>query len=79
MPEQNVTVAVDPRVIKLGTRLKIEIPDGNGGYVVYRANARADDTGGGIKGNKIDVLVGGHQEALSRGLIHNARVTILED
>ena len=79
VPEQNVTVAVDPRVIKLGTHLKIEIPDGNGGYVVYRANARADDTGGAIKGNKIDVLVGGHQEALSRGIIHNARVTILED
>lgn len=79
MPEQNVTVAVDPRVIKLGTRLKIEIPDGNGGYVVYRANARADDTGGAIKGNKIDVLVNEHQEALNLGLIHNARVTILED
>lgn len=79
MPEQNVTVAVDPRVIKLGTRLKIEIPDGNGGYVVYRANARADDTGGAVKGNKIDVLVNEHQEALNLGLIHNARVTILED
>lgn len=79
MPEQNVTVAVDPRVIKLGTRLKIEIPDGNGGYVVYRANARADDTGGAVKGNRIDVLVNEHQEALNLGLIHNARVTILED
>lgn len=79
MPEQNVTVAVDPRVIKLGTRLKIEIPDGNGGYAVYRANARADDTGGAVKGNKIDVLVNEHQEALNLGLIHNARVTILED
>ena len=77
MPELGVTVGVDPKLIKLGSYLRIEIPDGNGGYTVYRAKARADDTGGAIKGNKIDVFVGSHQEALNLGVIRNARVYLI--
>ena len=77
MPELGVTVGVDPNLIKLGSYLRIELPDGNGGYKVYRKKARADDTGGAIKGNKIDVFVGGHQEALNLGVIHNARVYLI--
>lgn len=77
MPELGVTVGVDSKLIKLGSYLRIEIPDGNGGYTVYRAKARADDTGGAVKGNKIDVFVGSHQEALNLGVIRNARVYLI--
>ena len=51
----NRTVAVDPKVIPLGTYLYIEFPeeysDRNGIYV-------AEDTGSAIKGNKIDIFLG---------------------
>ena len=77
MPELGVTVGVDSKLIKLGSYLRIEIPDGNGGYTVYRVKARADDTGGAVKGNKIDVFVGSHQEALNLGVIRNARVYLI--
>ncbi|UZN00889.1 3D domain-containing protein [Lysinibacillus sp. MHQ-1] len=40
-------VAVDPSVIKLGSKVWVE------GY----GTAIAGDTGGAIKGNKIDILV----------------------
>lgn len=45
------TVAVDPRVIPLGSKLYIEAADGSWVY----GFATAEDTGGGIKGNKIDL------------------------
>lgn len=77
MPELGVTVGVDPKLIRLGSYLRIEIPDGNGGYTVYRAKARADDTGGAVKGHKIDIFVGSHQEALNLGVIRNARVYLI--
>lgn len=77
MPQTGVTVGVDRKLIKLGTYLRIDIPDGKGGYKVYRSKARADDTGGAIKGHKIDVFVGGHQEALNLGVIRNARVYLI--
>lgn len=48
--------AVDPKKIPLGSYVKI-----NG--VVYHA----EDTGGAIKGNRIDVVVDTHSEALSKG------------
>ena len=78
MPEVGITVAVDKKYIKLGTRLRIEIPDGNGGYKVYQDNCRADDTGRLIKGHKIDVFVASESEARQRGVIRNARVYILD-
>ena len=58
--------AVDPNVIPLGTRLYIE------GY----GYARAEDTGGAIKGNKID-LVFGSKEQSNRWGRRTVRVTIL--
>ena len=56
-------VAVDPSVIPLGTRLYIESADGS---YVY-GNAVAADTGGAIKGNKIDLCFNTNQEALNFG------------
>ena len=44
-PQEGRTIAVDPKVIPLGSRLII---DGIGGYI-------AEDTGGLIKSNKIDI------------------------
>lgn len=48
------TIAVDPRVIPLGSIVEINIP--GEGWHQYRA----EDTGGKIKGNRIDILVNGH-------------------
>lgn len=79
MPVVGTTVAVDPRYIKLGTYLRIEVPDGNGGYKVYMSKARADDTGGAIKGHVIDVFVGSESEAVQCGVIRNAKVYIIEE
>ena len=50
-------VAVDPRVIPLGTKLYIE------GY----GNAVAGDTGGAIKGNRIDLFFNTRAEAIRFG------------
>ena len=59
------TVAVDRRVIKLGTLLYIPLLEGKtmpgrppwGGYV-HDGCVVADDTGGGIKGHQLDLFVG---------------------
>ncbi len=53
-PKANHTVAVDPDVISLGSKLLID------GKVYY-----AEDTGGLIKGKKIDIFFDTHQEALN--------------
>lgn len=45
-------VSVDPRVIPLGTKLYIESLDGTNDY----GFATAEDTGGAIKGNRIDLF-----------------------
>lgn len=52
------TIAVDPKVIPLGSEVYIE---GYGTFVV-------EDTGGAIKGNKIDIAVNSHSEAMSKGI-----------
>lgn len=46
-------IAADPRVLKLGTKVKIQ---GMGTFVVK-------DTGGAIKGNRIDIWMGSCQSA----------------
>lgn len=48
--------AVDPKKIPLGSYVKIN------GQVYH-----AEDTGGAIKGNRIDLVVGTHKEALNKG------------
>ena len=56
-----VTVAVDPNVIPLGSDVMVDYGDGEIHYY------RADDTGGAVKGNHIDLCVGSHEEALQLG------------
>ena len=55
-------IAVDPRVIPLGSRVYIEFADGHGVY------ATAEDTGGAIKGNRIDIAVWTVPEAYNFGM-----------
>ena len=60
--------AVDTRVIPLGTKLYVE----GYGYCI------AADTGGAIKGNRIDLCYGTHSAALSSGFGHkNVKVYII--
>ncbi len=52
-----VTVAVDPDVIPLGADVLVDYGDGELHYY------RADDVGGAIKGNRIDLCVESHERA----------------
>lgn len=65
---EGVTIAVDTRKIKLGTKVFIE------GLGVRTAQ----DTGGAIKQNRIDVYVKTHEEALQLGK-YTAKVYIYKE
>lgn len=54
-------IAVDPRIIPLGTKGTLTLANGQSFAVV------AQDTGGAIRGNKIDVLVASESEARRLG------------
>lgn len=56
-------VAVDPRVIPLGTKLYVESLDGSEDY----GYCLAGDTGGAIKGNRIDLFFNTRSEVRSFG------------
>lgn len=64
-------IAVDPSSIALGTRVEIRLADGT------TFTAQAQDTGGAIKGAKIDVLVATESEAWDFGR-QSVEVRILE-
>ena len=66
-------VAVDPRVIPLGSKLYIESMDG---FPTY-GYATAEDTGGAIKGNRIDLFYSTNAQALKFGR-RNVKVYVLE-
>lgn len=66
MPLEGRTVAVDPNVIPYGTELSI---NGKDGYI-------AEDTGGAIKGHRIDVFMTNRKDALQFGR-QTVRVQIL--
>ncbi len=72
MRAQYGVIAVDPRVIPLGTRLYIEAVDGSWSY----GYAIAGDTGGAIKGARIDLFYDSHSQAIAFGR-RAARVYIL--
>jgi 3D (Asp-Asp-Asp) domain-containing protein len=55
-------IAVDPRVIPLGSRVMIKYPDGSKEYAV------AEDTGGAIKGHRIDIAKWTVKEAYRFGI-----------
>ena len=57
MPKANRTIAVDTSIIPFGTEVII-----NGNTYI------AEDTGSAIKGNKIDIYMPSHQEALNFGV-----------
>lgn len=60
--EPYVSVAVDPILIPLGSKVYIDYGDGE----IHEY--RADDTGSAIAGAKIDLCVSEHQEALELGV-----------
>lgn len=61
-------VAVDPKVIPLGSRLDIPgYSRTNGTSTAGGAWILADDVGGAIKGKRIDIRMQTHQEALNWG------------
>jgi len=66
-------IAVDPKVIPLGTRMYIEAPNGSWIY----GTAVAEDTGGAIKGYIIDLFFNTRSECFSFGR-QQAMVYILE-
>lgn len=65
---EGVTIAVDPSVIPLGSRVYIE-------GIGYRT---AQDTGGAIKGNRIDVYIDSLTEARLFGVKKNVRVMLVD-
>ena len=67
MPIVGRTIAVDPRIIPMGTRVYIE-------GVGYRI---AEDTGGDIKGNRIDLFMDSEKECVIFGR-KNLKVIILK-
>ncbi|RTE11309.1 hypothetical protein EJQ19_03225 [Paenibacillus whitsoniae] len=72
------TVAVDPSVIPLGTKLYIEGYSYNGlpqgGMIAY-----ATDTGSSIKGNRIDIFIPGSKQALRSYGIQKIKVYKLSE
>lgn len=63
---EGVTIAVDPAVIPYNSLVDIE---GIGTFI-------AEDCGGAIKGNKIDIYFKQHEDALKFGIWENWRVRI---
>lgn len=65
------TVAVDPRVIPYGSEIVVRFADGS------EARLIAEDCGGAIKGNRLDVYMDSHEAALVEG-VKTAEVYIVE-
>lgn len=72
VPLDKGVIAVDPRVIPLGSRVYIEAIDGSWSY----GYAVAADTGGAIKGNRVDLCYRTRSECIQFGR-RKCRVYIL--
>lgn len=59
VPKAGRTIAVDPRIIPYGS--KIYIPALGRTYI-------AEDCGGGIKGNKVDIYMSSNRECYNFGV-----------
>jgi len=66
-------VAVDPRVVKLGSNVYVESTDRTRDY----GFATAEDTGSAIKGNRIDLFIENRSDALKYG-VHTVNVYVLD-
>ena len=64
-------IAVDPRVVPLGSQVYVQFPDGHGEYM------RAEDTGGAIKGKRIDIAMSSVDKAQDFG-IQNVKVFVMD-
>ena len=60
-PKGHRVIAVDPSVVPLGALVAVKLADGT------TFKARAMDTGGAIKGRRIDLLIGSVKEARAFG------------
>jgi 3D (Asp-Asp-Asp) domain-containing protein len=63
-------IAADPSVLPLGTRVRVEAGSWSGEYLVA-------DTGGGVRGRKIDIWTPTSREAMQFGK-RTVRLTVLE-
>ena len=66
------TVAVDPNVIPYGTTIEVIYPDGS------RARYVAEDCGGAIKAQRLDVFFADHQTAREYG-VRTAYVFLVQE
>ena len=73
VPLDKGVIAVDPRVIPLGTRVYIEAIDGSWSY----GYAVAADTGGAIKGKRVDLCYRTRSECIQFG-VRPCRVYVLD-
>jgi 3D (Asp-Asp-Asp) domain-containing protein len=62
-------IAADPRVLPLGSKVRLEVPGYHGEYLVA-------DTGGMIKGKRIDIWIASTREAMRFGR-RNVKLTVL--
>ena len=69
-PVARGVIAADPRVLPLGTRVRIEAGDFSGEYVVA-------DTGGAVKGRRVDIWTPTSREAMRFGK-RAIKLTVLE-
>ena len=62
-------IAADPRVLPLGSKVRLEVPGYHGEYLVA-------DTGGMIKGKRIDIWIASSREAMRFGR-RTVKLTVL--
>ena len=69
-PVSKGIIAADPRVLPLGSRVKLEAGDWSGEYLVA-------DTGGMVRGRRIDIWTASSREAMRFGKRH-VKLTVLK-